>query len=293
MSFGSETERNSFTTGEFGIRMNQGEIRPVPKGAILAVGDSFTAGSEVGDAATWPASLERLVGQPVANAGVGGWAADQIILRAEELMEELSPKKVIVSLLMQDVAWTPFRVHGGGPKPYFLVENNKLVPMNIPVPRAIEGPPIDFGLLQGILGYSYLVEWTMTRLGVTSWFEAGVSARVSTSPVSVSCLLLHRVKRATDAKNMMLVLLIQWGGNEVAAKDFVRPADLDDVVRCARAAGILTVDTWDALRNVLAQGEDKLQQLYVMHEAGSYRYGHMSPAGNQFIAELLAKALRD
>src|SRR5262245_45939901 len=122
MSFSPESEGTSFTTGEFGVRMNQAEIRPVPRGGILAVGDSFTAGSEVGDAGTWPASLERILGEPVVNAGVGGWAADQIILRAEELMEDLSPKKIVVSLLMQDIAWTQFRVHGGGPKPYFLVE---------------------------------------------------------------------------------------------------------------------------------------------------------------------------
>jgi hypothetical protein len=38
--------------------------------------------------------------------------------------------------------------------------------------------------------------------------------------------------------------------------------------------------------------DDALQALYVMH-TGSYPYGHMSPAGKQFVAELLAKALRE
>ena len=33
-------------TGELGVRMNSREIRPLPRTAILAVGDSFTAGSE-------------------------------------------------------------------------------------------------------------------------------------------------------------------------------------------------------------------------------------------------------
>jgi hypothetical protein len=293
MSFSPESEHTSFTTGEFGVRMNQAEIRPVPRGGILAVGDSFTAGSEVGDTGSWPASLERILGVPVVNAGVGGWAADQIILRAEGLMEDLAPKKIIVSLLMQDIAWTLFRVHGGGPKPYFLVENGQLVPMNIPVPRTIEGPPIDFGLLQGILGYSYAVEWTMARLGVSSWFEAGVSARISTSPGVVTCLLLQRLKRATDARNVQLLLMIQWGANELGAKDYVRPADVSDVINCAREAGIRTVDTWDALRDVLAGGDDKFQELYVKHDTASYRYGHMTPAGNRFVAKLLAEALRD
>jgi hypothetical protein len=74
---------------------------------------------------------------------------------------------------------------GGGPKPYFLLENGELVAMNIPVPRTIGGAATDFGLLQGILGYSHLIDWTMFAGRVTSWFELGISARVSTSAVLV------------------------------------------------------------------------------------------------------------
>jgi hypothetical protein len=292
LSFNAELEQSSFTTGEFGVRMNRAKILPVPRGAIVAVGNSFTEGAEVGDSGTWPASLERVLGEPVINAGIGGWAADQTILRAEELMSELSPKAIIVSLLHPDVLWTVFRVHGGGPKPYFLVENGKLVPMNIPVPRTIDGAPTDFGLLQGILGYSYLIDWTMSRLGVTSWFELGISAQVPTSAVLVTCGLLERLKRAADDKDVRLALMIQWGGNEIANKEYQRPADMDDVIGCAGAAGIRTVDTWPALKAVFARGDDALKALYVMHP-GSYPYGHMSPAGNQFVAELLAKALHD
>jgi hypothetical protein len=292
LSFNADSEDSSFTTGEFGVRMNQAKILPVPRGAILAVGNSFTEGAEVGDRGTWPASLERTLGEPVVNAGIGGWAADQIILRAEELMSELSPKTIIVSFASPDIAWTVFRVHGGGPKPYFLVEDGRLVPMNIPVPRTIDGAPTDFGLLQGILGYSYMMDWTMSRLGVTSWFELGISARVATDPVVVTCLLLERLKRATDARNVTLLLMLQWGGNEISDQAFVRWPYADDVLQCARAAAIRTVDTWHALKAVSAHGEDKLKELYVMH-AGPYPYGHMSPAGNQFVAELLAKALRD
>jgi hypothetical protein len=110
--------------------------------------------------------------------------------------------------------------------------------------------------------------------------------------VQVSCLLLARLKRATDARNITLILMMQWGGNEVSDLAFVRWPYSDDVLRCAKAAGIRIVDTWQPLRAVFAGGEDKLKELYVRH-TGTYAYGHMSPAGNQFVAELLAKALRD
>jgi hypothetical protein len=132
----------------------------------------------------------------------------------------------------------------------------------------------------------------MSRLGVTSWFELGISARVSTSAVLVTCGLLERLKRAADDKDVRLALMIQWGGNEIANKEYQRPAEMDDIIACAGAAGIRTVDTWPALKAVFARGDDALKALYVMHP-GSYPYGHMSPAGNQFVAELLAKSLRD
>src|SRR5262249_17923752 len=160
-------------------------------------------------------------------------------------------KAIIVSLLYADVTWTQFRVHGGGPKPYFLVENGQLVPMNVPVPRTIDGAATDFGLLQGIFGYSYLIDWTMSRLGGTSWFVLGIWARVSPSPVLGTCGLLERLKRAADVKDVKVALMIQWGGNEIANKEYRRPAEMEDIIACAGAAGIRTLDTWPALKAVL------------------------------------------
>jgi hypothetical protein len=47
-SFIAEPEHSPFTTGEFGMRMKQAKILPVPRGTILAVGNSFSGGAEVG-----------------------------------------------------------------------------------------------------------------------------------------------------------------------------------------------------------------------------------------------------
>jgi hypothetical protein len=66
-----------FTTGRWGVRMNQTEIRPLRRGGILAVGDSFTAGSGVRDEEAWPARLEQLVGEPVTNGAAGGYGVDR------------------------------------------------------------------------------------------------------------------------------------------------------------------------------------------------------------------------
>ncbi len=291
LSFDS-SKPQSFTTGEFGIRMNTSTIKPeLPRDAILAVGDSFTAGSDVGDADTWPAQLEQMLGEPVINAAVGGWASDQIVLRAEELMPKLMPKTLIVSFLENDILRAEYKVYGGGPKPYFLIDNGKLELANVPVPRTIPSDPREIGIARAIFGYSYAVDWTMSRLGMEAWFRVTPHAKAATDPSEVSCLLIKRLKRETDARGIRLIFLLQWAGNAIAQLT-ARPFHAAHVLRCAQEADIQIVDTWEPLKSVLAQGEQHLKALSIMHQNDTV-FGHMSHAGNHLVADLLAHAVRD
>ena len=52
------------------------------------MGDSFTHGDEVNDDGTWQCALERRTKRRVANHGVGGYGADQALLKAEQHWEE-------------------------------------------------------------------------------------------------------------------------------------------------------------------------------------------------------------
>ncbi len=157
---------SSFTTGAHGIRRNALDANAVPEGAILAVGDSFTAGSDVGDRHAWPAHLEALLGRPVVNAAAGGWATDQIILRAESLLPTLRPRAVIVSFYEGDISRAAYRVYGGANKPYFTVEKNALVHHNRPVPL-YTGRKEETATRLLLPSYSYLVRWGMDRLGLS------------------------------------------------------------------------------------------------------------------------------
>jgi hypothetical protein len=115
----------------------------VQPGAILVVGDSFGAGSEVTDTDTWPAQLENKVGTRVLNAAVGGYGIDQSVLRAEELIPQLKPKMLIVQTnLAYGISSNRMSTAGGAPKPYFI---GKLKFMNTPVPRGVSGA-VDIGL---------------------------------------------------------------------------------------------------------------------------------------------------
>ena len=280
----------TYTTGQYGARMPvPGEIRPLPKHAILAVGDSFTAGAEVGDRDTWPAYLERMVGEPVNNPSPGGWAADQIVLRAESLLEPLQPHTVIVDFLSDDIGRAGYEIFGGGPKPYFLVNDGKLVHMNNPVPR-YKVPPSDVGILRSVFGYSYLVTWSMDRLGNTAWFnDPGLFyKKVDNDPVEVSCLLLKRLKERTDADDVRLIFVMQYGGIQLTRLE-APPRDAQKVLECTNGLGIQSLDTWRMLKEVAVSDDEEFATLFVENEISR----HMSAKGNKLIATMIEATYRD
>ncbi|MEM8811845.1 MAG: SGNH/GDSL hydrolase family protein [Pseudomonadota bacterium] len=280
----------SFTTGDHGVRMNSTEVVPLPEGAILTVGDSFTAGSEVGDRHSWPAQLERLLGKPVINAAAGGWAADQIVLRGEELTPIVKPRTVVVSFLADDVLRAGYRVYGSANKPWFsldsagsLVHNNNPVPVFSGKADETDAP---------FVGYFYLPTWVMDRLGRGADWRRGYDSYIKNGndPIAVSCKLVERARDFYAARDIRLIFMLQYGGHA----EFENTSQLQyghPVVECARELGIETIDTHPPLLDVRNQGLDALKKLYVMHGDNDL-FGHMSAAGNALIAELVAARLR-
>lgn len=289
-NFKSGAGDTSFTTGAHGIRMNQAEIRPVPEGAILAVGDSFTAGSEVGDAHSWPAHLERLLGHPVANGATGGWGADQIVLRAESLLDKIKPRIVVVDFLEDDISRVGWEVYGGASKTYFVVENGALVHKNVPAPpfsQDTSGLPWKVALL----GRFQTVNFVMERLGRPEWFnDPRLTYRpVANDAVDVSCRLLARLRQTTAGRGVGMVFVMQYGGQMITTSA-ERSRNARGVLACARPLGFPVVDEWDTLKSLATTDIDAFKKLYVMHDNGRV-FGHMSSEGNRHIAGLVAAAI--
>jgi hypothetical protein len=287
-SFHADDPTTSFTTGRYGIRLNRPDGGPPSTGGILAVGDSFTAGSDVGDRHSWPAQLETLIRRPVINAAAGGWAADQIVLRAESLLPVLEPATVIVSLYHDDIARSRFRVYGGANKPFFTVENGELVHHNRPVPL-YTGRPEETPRWLILPSYSYLVLFTMDRLGWSSWWQTYSTSYVKAAdndPVAVTCELIRRLQRELARRGTRLLLVMQYGAGEVEE----RPANASAVIACARQAGIDTLDLWDDLAAEYRHSFEGYARLWTGRD-GQKMFGHMSSLGNRFVAERIA-ALR-
>ena len=289
-NFSSAQSGRTVTFGDHGARMNQAVIEPVPTGAIMAVGDSFTAGSEVSDDETWPAHLQQLLKEPVVNAASGGWATDQMVLRVETLLPVLTPKTVILGIMVDDILRAQFEFRGGAYKPVFVIENGELVHRNFPVPR-YEGNQYETGWLRSILGHLHSVNWTMERVGYTEWWlKWDITYRWAHQyGDKVTCLLLERLKRQLDMENASLVVLFQYGSNHV--RGWSEPPDhQQNVEDCAQDLGLTVVDMWDSLKDKQMNDEPRFCTLYVQHD-GCRVLGHMSSQGNRYVATQIARAL--
>jgi hypothetical protein len=266
-----------------GIRTNGVGETDVRTGGALAVGDSFTAGSEVADGETWPAQLERLIGMPVVNAGSGGYGADQTVMRAEELLPLVQPRVLLVGMLEDDIARVGYSSRTAA-KPYYTIEAGVLKLHNVPVPRT---PPQEPGWTQALLSQSALVDRVATAIGRPGWSRGASNIRVRTQPVEVTCRLLQRLKARADGLGIRTLLVMQYGAqiNSTFAAPTERAAQVE---ACASTMGIHVVDEFSTLNALFKADPAQIRSYYVMHGDTP---GHMSAHGNAHIAQLIAAAL--
>lgn len=272
-----------------GLRYTSREEPNLYPGQIVAVGDSFTAGSEVYDHQTWPAHLEQLLSRTVLNAGVGAYGTDQIVLRGEQMLDLLRPEILIVGFLEADIARTNYSLYGGGLKPYFTIESGQLVAHHYPVPRTASMPTKG----DPWLGYAYTYYRALQALAPRTWSESlgPQYTKAENDPVAVTCLLLDRLKKKADIMGTKLFLLMQYGGG-IIHEYATPPRSAQVVMRCSENAGFHVIDEFDALRAIAVRDPQALKKLYVMHDSNTV-YGHMSSDGNRLIAGLVAAAIQN
>ncbi|GAB5502423.1 SGNH/GDSL hydrolase family protein [Pyruvatibacter sp.] len=280
---------NHLNTIEYGIRRN-GPDTVLAEGAVLASGDSFTAGSEVLDHESWPAHLEQLIGEPVMNAGVGAYGTDQIVLRAEQLIDPLKPHTIVLSFFDQDILRSGYSRYGEN-KPYFVDSPTGIELKNVPVPDSTQNtaPQRATGLGHNL----YLPAVVMSAIGGTPLYTPTGSTyrKIANDPVAVSCALLQRMKQRTYEQGIHLVLVLQYGG-QIHHLSAPRPGHADLVIDCAESLAIPVVDEFDSIRGIAQESSSSLQELYVMG-AGEFNFGHMSSKGNALVARLISAALAD
>jgi lysophospholipase L1-like esterase len=266
-----------------GLRGN-GEQRAgeqVAGAPILAVGDSFTYGEEVNDGQSWPAQLALLTGRRVLNGGVSGYGFDQIVLRAEQLAARYKPGVIVASFIADDIRRTEMRRLWSADKPYFVIEDGKLVLRGVPVPpRAEPGSTLSFW--QWTLGYSHLFDFILRRLDLLhDWYGDHKRAQAPGTGEYLACLLTARLAELQRSSGARVIVMAEydpvvWDDPAFAAEQQRMTKGLLD---CAAKNGLATIDSFDALAATRAP-----RKLYVTW--------HMNEPGNRLIAGLVAQKLK-
>jgi lysophospholipase L1-like esterase len=254
-----------------GLRFS-GENLASTGGAILATGDSYTYGEDVGDTEAWPAQLQRLTGRRVLNGGVTGFGFDQIVLRTERLTETHKPSVVIVSFIADDIRRTEMRRLWWRDKPWFALEDDQLILQGVPVPMQTRLPfQIRHRMEQGLI-----------RLPLALQHLLGYHARVHADGVGLAIVrrLTERLARLQAERHVRIVTMAQydpraWIDRALANEQRCMTQTILD---CAAANGLATLDTFGRLA-----AEPKPRELY-----GAV---HLNARGNLMIASLLAATL--
>lgn len=240
---------------------------------ILAVGDSYTFGEEVGDGDTWPAQLQRLCGRRVLNGGVSGYGFDQVVLRAEQLADRHRPSMIIGGLIADDIRRTEMSRLWGRDKPWFDIQAEELVLRGAPVPVRRPLTPQQFRpRLQRLL------------IELPDSFQHLFGYHVRKHPRGhgdgIALLLVERLANLQAKHTVRVVLLAQyhpqvWVDRTFAAEQRrVTTAVLDR----AKRLGLTIIDTYPRFA-----AEPAPKSFYVN--------SHMSARGNGMVASLLAARL--
>ena len=270
---------HNITILEDGVRSNGGgELRDWAA-PILAVGDSFTFGSQVADWETWPAELEKLIGRKVVNGGVFGYGIDQAFLRARRLLSQHRFSAVIFSFIAADIYRSQLSEGWSRQKPYFDFKDGRLTLENVPVP-----PPSPLSKENALLiamQHSQLLHSVMSRL-FPEWWSGSHTTQVhdDNKGREVACALLHELEALTKSHGTELIVLIQYmRGGESFESD---SRAIKSVLRCISDPATRVLDTKQALFELKAEDPSRYERLYNFH---------MTAEGNRFVALETSKLL--
>jgi len=261
-------------------------IAPNPEGVALAeppllvVGDSLAHGDEVADAEAWPALLQQKLRRRVLDAALTAYGLDQIVMRAEQVVAAERPAAIVLSFAADDTRRNEMKRLWGAEKPYYERVDGRLVLRNSPVPPS--PPPAEtLDAWQWAFGWSVLVDTVLRHKG---WqYEWSIDhARVLPrgEGVAVGCALLQRLARL----GVPTLVVAEYNRYVFENADHGREtrAITGAILACAAAAGLATLDTFDAIDAAVRQrGVDAL-----------FRSSHPGPDGARIAAEAISCAIR-
>jgi hypothetical protein len=266
-----------------GFRSNGSEQPPFPA-EVLVVGDSFTFGDQVSDNETWPACLERKLGQGVDNGGVTGYGTAQALRRASLKLAEKSYTTILLSTLVGPLDWNFGRdrlsYRQGFPKPAVIHTKNGIGWSAVPDPHTpgTHFNPLYHGLYHEALYFAYqrseilrlMLDWGFPDNNIVGDRLTIVHPNAVDENEIVDWTLRKFSK--LEIKNKMLLLQYPRQGldtTEVAEKRKL-------ILGIANELSLKVIDTYDVLSNA------KQNELWYLDN--SY---HHTPMGNELVCSYL------
>ena len=279
--------RALLTFDEHGLRVHRRDAPPPAQETppVLVVGNSYAMGEEVADDQTFPAHLQTILDRRVLNGGVLGYGIDQMVLRAAQLVPAFRPDLLVVSFIADDVRRTEMRVLWGVDVPYFDIVDGALQLRNVPVPPPVAAmEPLD--PVRRVLGYSFLIDVVMRRVGMTSYWlkgQPGHFERAHDQGERVACLLMDRLWRLGQAHGARVLVVAQYTPHAWLRESTLlfEAQIIGKLLACARASGLETLDTHRGVEAAVRKGG--IERYYINR--------HMNDAGNRLTADLIARKL--
>ena len=268
----------------------------VPHGKYRAIcsGDSFTLGYGVSDDHAWCQLLTKLDPQlETVNMGQAGYGLDQTYLWYKRDGLKFEHQIHLLAFITEDFKRMQSDKYIGYSKPFLDIENGSLVVRNVPVPRrAYQAPWLTTTIEQ--LEHLRTIEF-LNRLSLRLRESSGNSDEISLKDKirktrEIVSKILEDLKRQDDAQSRRLVMVYLPLKSEMKGDD---PQEWIKFLKTeSKALGIPLINVLESFRN-LPDGE--AEEMFIPEGQLGYRgaAGHLNNQGNQLVADIIYKSLRE
>lgn len=246
---------------------------------VLFFGDSFV-GSPGPMEAKLPQQLDSMLPDyTVYNYGVGGYGVDQIFLRFQQAHPLFTRPVVLFGILTKDLDRSLLRIRSG-PKPYFRLQEDRLVLEGVPVPAdprtfVDENAP-------GIRSYLLALlqrRWEIAKAGGK---EPEVFYRRQ-DKMEVNRRILEEVVREARARRLSPIFVLFFDQQELRSVGWREEFLLEELERLQ----VQYVNLKQVLLAAAVNSGSTIEDYFRKTD------GHLNPRGNQVVASALADFLHE
>jgi len=238
---------------------------------FLITGDSFGYGDEVSDQNVFSFLINKKTKKNLMNGSVYGYGLDQALIRAEEILEKNQNLKFIYAVIAGGaIDRVLLKKRNGIRKPYYTIENNKLVYHPIKNIQKFDQSTKDHFIFK-----SYLIFNILKKLGFYSKINRPEYS-IEKDEVKLSCEITNYFNKRFLKRGVVLKVVYFRSGYEIFYEREVNINQGNNYIQCLKSKNIEVIDTL----NTLKKNKDK--KLYF-----SKNLGHPTEFSHQLISDLM------